>query len=240
MITPAGYTSGNYTINYQSGTLRINPAAPPPQVTVPAVLPLNPNNPAPLTLPILSFVDTAPVISTDIASGMPLTMASSLASTQPASLDSNPVDPSTDSSNGFSGTPLAMSLALTGSVVESKATAGSVSADGISVALVREASATGDGFISVLVPKDKVAGVGGFRFLLPSSVADAAAKSKVPLRVTTTGGAPLPSWLRYVPDTNIFIANEVPDGALPIEVLIEIGKRRWTMVISQRTNPSAN
>jgi hypothetical protein len=40
-------------------------------------------------------------------------------------------------------------------------------------------------------------------------------------------------WLRYVPATRTFVAAAAPPaGALPIEVLVQIGDRRWIVSIA--------
>jgi hypothetical protein len=50
--------------------------------------------------------------------------------------------------------------------------------------------------------------------------------------VSRLNGAKLPSWLRYVPDTRMFLITAAPEGALPIEVLVRIGGRSWKVLIT--------
>ncbi len=70
-------------------------------------------------------------------------------------------------------------------------------------------------------------------FPLPAQVAEAGAAS-ANFTVTTSTGAPLPSWLRFNPETKTFNASAVPDGAFPMQVVVSVGVRQWTIVISER------
>ena len=103
---------------------------------------------------------------------------------------------------------------------------------GITVSLVRSPTQRVEGMVSVLVPKTMIAGGKGFSFPLPKNVADAAGGGS--LRATGLGGEPLPTWLRYASDTQTFTVTSVPAGALPASVLMRDGKKRWTVVITER------
>ena len=46
----------------------------------------------------------------------------------------------------------------------------------------------------------------------------------------------LPSWLRYLPEQQTFVATAVPDGGLPITIEIIAAGQRTLMVISERPN----
>jgi hypothetical protein len=99
--------------------------------------------------------------------------------------------------------------------------------------LVQQPSVQQAGIIAVSVPRDMATAGSGFSFPLPAQIAETAA-GNVPVRVTTLTGDPLPSWLRYVPETRTFVASAVPDGAFPIQILVSIGGQRTTVVISER------
>jgi hypothetical protein len=102
----------------------------------------------------------------------------------------------------------------------------------ISVSLVRAPANGRPGMVSVELPA-QIAGPGmPFSFPLPAELSEAAATA--PVRVSLNNGAPLPSWLRYLPLEKSFVANSTPAGALPLEVLVRIGDRSWTVLISGR------
>jgi hypothetical protein len=103
----------------------------------------------------------------------------------------------------------------------------------IAVSVVRAASAQDVGIVSVSVPKAMVSSGEGFSFPLPAEMAEVEAGGEV--GVTLVNGERLPSWLRYVPATRTFVATAAPAGALPTQVVVRIGSRRWTVVIAERT-----
>jgi hypothetical protein len=106
---------------------------------------------------------------------------------------------------------------------------GGADAEHVSVSLLRAASSNVEGLVAVLVPA--LASAQGFSFPLPAALADAAAQGDV--HVTLASGAPLPDWLRYLPATRSFVAAAAPPaGALPIEVVVEIGERQWIVSIA--------
>jgi hypothetical protein len=86
--------------------------------------------------------------------------------------------------------------------------------------------------VSVSVPEQIVSSGNGFRFALPATVVGDAAAGDV--QVTLMNGGRLPSWLRYLPGTKTFTATSVPAGSLPIQVLVRIGAKNWTVLISKR------
>ena len=112
--------------------------------------------------------------------------------------------------------------------------AGDAGSGGISVSLVRQPSVQQAGIITVSVPKEMATAGSGFSFSLPSQLAETAAVGNAEVRVTTLTGGPLPGWLRYVPETRAFSAAAVPDGAFPMQVLVNVGGAQFTVVISER------
>lgn len=89
--------------------------------------------------------------------------------------------------------------------------------------------------VTVTVPRDTATSGSGFSFPLPEQLAQAAsATAGTAVIVTTLTGDPLPAWLRFVPETNTFVATAVPDGQFPIQVLVIIGGQRTVIVISER------
>ena len=102
----------------------------------------------------------------------------------------------------------------------------------MTVATVREASLVDSGIIAVSVPKGTATSGTGFSFQLPADLLAIAATDAV--QVTVANGDPLPTWLKFDPANNTFVATAVPDGSFPITVLVTIGNRRSTLVISER------
>lgn len=101
--------------------------------------------------------------------------------------------------------------------------------------LVRPPSVQDVGVIAVSVPKAMATGGGGFSFLLPAQIR-AEAPPNASVKVSMPDGAPLPMWLTYVAETNSFVASAVPDGAFPVQVVVTVGSRGTTVVISERTD----
>jgi hypothetical protein len=89
------------------------------------------------------------------------------------------------------------------------------------------------GVISVRVPQQVIAAGRGFSFPLPAALVQAAGDGEV--TVTLADGAPLPSWLRYVPASRSCVATQPPAGALPLTVIISIGSQRWNMTLSEQS-----
>ena len=96
------------------------------------------------------------------------------------------------------------------------------------------------GFVAVSLPKGTAVEGVGFRVPLPPEVSNAAlpvAGPQIELRAIVSGRAvPLPAWLRYSNEEQVFVAAAVPDGGLPITVEIVVAGQRTLMVISERSN----
>jgi filamentous hemagglutinin family protein len=104
--------------------------------------------------------------------------------------------------------------------------------NGISVNLAQAPTVDGNGLVAVTVPKDTATAGAGFGFALPTQVVQSAAGATI--EVTTTSGEPLPAWLKFVPESNSFVATAVPDGGFPFQVLITVAGRRTVVVVSER------
>jgi hypothetical protein len=104
---------------------------------------------------------------------------------------------------------------------------------GAQVSVIQPLAARQEAYISVTVSKG-TAGGSGFGFPLPAHLADAIPQ-RAPMTVTTLDGAPLPAWLRYVPETRSFTAAAVPAQSLPLQVQIVVGQLRAVVVISERS-----
>jgi filamentous hemagglutinin family protein len=102
----------------------------------------------------------------------------------------------------------------------------------VTVSLVRPATAQQPGMVSVSVPEEIVSSGKGFNFSLPAAVLEGAAAGDV--QVTLMNGGSLPSWLQCVPGTKTCAVASVPAGTLPIQVLVRVGAKRWTVLIAKR------
>ena len=125
------------------------------------------------------------------------------------------------------------STSSSGSSSGTTGVAGATGSSGISVSLIRPTSVEQSGIISVSVPKDMATAGNGFSFPLPAQVANTAGNNTV-ISVSTASGQPLPGWLTFNPETRTFVASAVPDGAFPMQVVVTIGGRSTTIVISER------
>ncbi len=100
--------------------------------------------------------------------------------------------------------------------------------EGVVVSLIRPPIAVVSGVVSVGVPKGTVFRGGEFSFALPAKIAEIVTGQE---QVTTLRGEPLPSWLRYSPDTKSFTASAVPNGALPMQVLLITDNQLQTVIM---------
>ena len=98
---------------------------------------------------------------------------------------------------------------------------------------VRDTSVQQSGVISVAVPRELSSS--GFSFPLPQQVLETADAAKTPIVATTLTGSPLPSWVTYDAESKTFVATTVPEGGLPISVLVTVGDQRATVVISEKS-----
>jgi len=101
------------------------------------------------------------------------------------------------------------------------------------VSLVREPSVQQSGVIAVTVPKEMATSGTGFAFALPSQTTGT--ETSTPATVTTVSGQTLPGWLKYSAETKSLVASAVPDGGLPITVVVHAGGTETTIVISENT-----
>jgi hypothetical protein len=104
----------------------------------------------------------------------------------------------------------------------------------ITVSIVHSPIGQYPGRIAVRVPGAMLQSGNGFSFPLPKSLAEEADTDE--LLISLAGDQPLPSWLRYVADTKTFVATTPPLAALPLDVLLQIGKKSWMMTLIQRVD----
>lgn len=75
---------------------------------------------------------------------------------------------------------------------------------------------------------------GGFSFTLPKELTDLATSIRSQPVATLVNGDPLPPWLRFESASSMFVAQNVPNGGLPIQVIIKIGNTRTILLVTER------
>ena len=238
LITPSGLTAGgNYTVTFVNGQLLIDKA----HLTVTAddkTRLIGEANPV-LTATLSGFVNGESAASAAVSGSAALSTSAD---------DKTPVG--TAAIKATQGTLLAGNydfktfvdgtLTINAVFVPPPAPASVLSLPGasappaVSVTMVREASLQQAGIITVSVPRAMATAGSGFSFALPAEVLESAGANTT-IQVTTSSGQELPAWLKFDPVTKIFNASAVPDGALPMEVVVTVGGKRSTIVISERT-----
>ena len=128
---------------------------------------------------------------------------------------------------GLSSTPPALPALAAATALKVTST------PGISVSLVRPASLQQNGAIAVSIPKEIANAGKGFGFPLPAQIVETAAVNRVPVQATLADGTPLPAWISYNADSKTFAVTRLPDGALPLQILLVIGSQRATMVMAE-------
>jgi len=95
------------------------------------------------------------------------------------------------------------------------------------VSTLRAATNQMPGMMAVTIPDN----IDGFRFQLPSALVGGLAANDA--QVTLVNGELLPSWLRYDRQAGTLVAVGMPEGGMPIEILVGNGLLSWTVLISQ-------
>jgi hypothetical protein len=129
----------------------------------------------------------------------------------------------------------------TGSDLANSSTTGRNSRDGensgseqISVTLLKQPTEAATGAVLVEIPGDLVRSAAGFSFRLPNSLVDLAIATRSQPEATLINGDPLPPWLRFVPESHMFVAKDVPSDGLPIQVIVRIGSTRTVLLVTER------
>jgi hypothetical protein len=103
----------------------------------------------------------------------------------------------------------------------------------VTLTVLKQVDTSSQGLILVEVPVAMARSSAGFSFVLPRESVGLSAETSVVPQVSLVDGSPLPSWLHYVPQTNIFEGTAVPDGGLPIQVLVKAGVARIVLLITE-------
>jgi hypothetical protein len=114
------------------------------------------------------------------------------------------------------------------------ASASNVNSDGITID-VRNAGLQNEAIMAaVSLPKGTSTSGTGFSFELPSNIRDLV-QTPGNVQATLPNGAALPAWLKFIAQSLRFEAAAVPDGAFPLQVVMQLGTQRVLVVISERT-----
>ena len=157
-----------------------------------------------------------------IATSLPGTSLSNTAAPQPLLMTSGVAAAAASSSTSSSSS-------------DAVAGGGSGTSSGVTVDLRGSPSTSSSVMAAVSLPKGMATSGQGFSFELPETVQSLAQQSSQPSVATMPNGAPLPSWLKFDAQKMRFDATAVPDGAFPMQVVINVGQQSVTVVISERT-----
>ncbi len=106
------------------------------------------------------------------------------------------------------------------------------SAGAIMVTLVSPSTPQAAGLINIKVSNQLLYSGSAFRISLPADVTDTMAATNTVGQFSLAGGASLPGWIKYDAQTKLFVVDQVPEGAFPLTVQIQVGDLSWDVVIS--------
>jgi len=128
------------------------------------------------------------------------------------------------------------SASSTSSSSASGAVTGGGSSAGVTVDLRNGPSTSTSVMAAVSLPKGMATSGTGFSFELPETVRTLAEQTpQTTTQASLPDGAPLPTWLKFDAQRLRFDATAVPDGAFPLQVVMNVGQQRVLVVISERT-----
>jgi uncharacterized lipoprotein len=102
------------------------------------------------------------------------------------------------------------------------------------VTLVNATSAQASGVVNVALPKDMATPGSSFAFPLPAKAVTTNDANANQVQVRLPNGNPLPAWLTYNAQTRVVTASAVPEGALPMQVLVNAAGNTTAVVIAQK------
>ncbi len=239
-ISASGLANGNYMFTYVDGVLTIV-AAPLTAVTTTATTPPPPILPVPLfgskpielqTAVINEAVSVEANTGTDTANSDSATSVSSQeetgSSTNPPTSGNGPT--TTNNSNRNRNAPAAATTNNSGTPQAVTTFAKS----GLTVTLINASSAQTGGVVNVALPSEMASPGSAFAFPLPSKAVTAADTNTNQVRVSLPNGSPLPAWLSYNTQTRVVTASAVPEGALPMQVMINAAGNSTAVMIAQK------
>ena len=133
----------------------------------------------------------------------------------------------TDSATNSNGT----TTATTGSG-GSTLPVNNVSNGSITVKLVNLSTPQATGLVNVLVSNQLLISGSAFQIPLPNEVTNTMIATNSVGNVSLAGGVSLPGWITYDEQARLFVVNQVPVGALPLTVQVQVSNMNWNVVIS--------
>jgi hypothetical protein len=107
------------------------------------------------------------------------------------------------------------------------------STSGVVVNTIRVANRQTTGIVAVLVPKGSSSSGTGMMISLPEEATTLAAATQDTVKVSLANGASLPSWIKYLPEQKGLVLGAVPEGGLPVQVMLMVGNQRTVVQISE-------
>jgi hypothetical protein len=98
---------------------------------------------------------------------------------------------------------------------------------------IRVANRQTTGIVAVLLPKGSSSSGSGMVISLPEEATSLVAAAQETVKVSLANGATLPSWIKYLPDQKGLILGAVPEGGLPVQVVLTVGNQRTIVQISE-------
>ena len=107
------------------------------------------------------------------------------------------------------------------------------STSGVVVNTIRIPNRQTTGVVAVLVPKGSSSSGTGMMISLPEEAITFSAATQDVVKVSLANGATLPSWIKYLPEQKGLVLGAVPEGGLPVQVMLMVGNQRTIVQISE-------
>ena len=98
------------------------------------------------------------------------------------------------------------------------------------VAVVERPSTTVAGLVAVTVPAGSITNSTGLVIQLPAEVVSSVDTTT---SMTLPNGQQLPNWIRFSRDENALVLGAVPEGGLPIQLVLRTANQRVVFQISE-------
>jgi hypothetical protein len=112
--------------------------------------------------------------------------------------------------------------------------------EGVTVEIVRSWQSPKDktkgseGLIVVEISESLAQPGSFFTFTLPAIIADQIEEYDYKVKLTLADGSSLPAWLQYDNDSKTFTAVNVPEGYLPVTIVLDFGGQNWKIELKQQ------
>ena len=239
-ISAAGLTNGNYMITFVDGVLTIVAAQPSSATTTamtppPPVLPVPFLGSTPILLQTAVINEAVSVEANAITTAASSDSATSVSSNEETGSSTNSptssIGPSSTNNTNRNRNSLAAATTNNSGTPQAVTT---FAKSGLTVTLINASSAQTGGVVNVAIPNDMASPGSSFAFPLPSKSVTAADANTNQVRVSLPNGNPLPAWLNYNSQTRVVTASAVPEGALPMQVMVNAAGNSTAVTIAQK------